>query len=295
MLRQGPSRTAARVAYRRAAHQLIDHPPVFVDPLAQLLLGPEAQAMLATDPRRGNRGRGPSFLRAFLSVRSRVAEDALARAVAAGVRQCVVLGAGLDTLACRHPHDGLRIFEVDHPETQQWKLGRLRAAGIAPPPGATFVPVDFEVDTLPDALLRHGFDPSHATAVSWLGVVPYLEEPTVWATAEWAAGVVGTTEHLVFDYGSRPRWWQLSQRAAMRRLAARVAAVGEPFRTLVEPRRVRGRHLDVGFRTVVDLDRVELNRRYFTGRSDGLRVGGSGHIAIASMAGSDAILVPGQV
>ncbi|MGH7523972.1 MAG: class I SAM-dependent methyltransferase [Gemmatimonadales bacterium] len=283
MRSEGPSRTAAGVAYRRAVHQLVDQPPVFVDPLAQVLLSPDARAVLASDPWRGNRSRVASYLRAFLAVRSRVAEDTLAHAVVAGVRQYVVLGAGLDTFACRNPWQDLRVFEVDHPQTQEWKLARLGAAGLSLPHGTAFVPVNFEVDTVPEALLRHGFDPDRPTAVSWLGVVPYLEEATVWATLEWAAEIVGASGHIVFDYGSRPRWWQLAQRVALRRLAARVAALGEPFRTRLEPRALRQRLLGIGFRSVVDLDGRELNRRYFTGRPDRLRVGGSGHIAIASL------------
>src|SRR6185312_4336837 len=60
-------------------------------------------------------------MRAWLVARSRYAEDQLSRAVARGVRQYVLLGAGLDTFAHRNPHPDLQVFEVDHPATQQWK------------------------------------------------------------------------------------------------------------------------------------------------------------------------------
>lgn len=277
-----PSRTAAGVAFRRAAHQVLDRPPVFDDPLARLVLGSEAQAILDTDPRRGNDGVASSYLRAFLAVRSRVAEDRVAAAVASGVRQYVVLGAGLDTFACRNPFPDLRVFEVDHPGTQAWKLERLRAAGLIASPKTVYVPVDFEAQTVARELAEHGFDPASPTAVSWLGVVPYLEERTVWATLEWAVGVVGAQGHIVFDYGSQPRWWQFGQRAVLRRLAARVAAAGEPFRTRLQPAYVRHRLTAMGFTAVTDLDSRELNRQYFVGRRDGLRVGGSGHVVIAA-------------
>src|SRR5437868_10139859 len=97
----GASRTAASVAFRRAAHQLIDKPPVFVDPLAIKFVSREGQAVLAQNPWHRNRGATAAFLRAFLAVRSRVAEDEVASAVAAGVKQYVVLGAGFDTFAYR--------------------------------------------------------------------------------------------------------------------------------------------------------------------------------------------------
>jgi methyltransferase (TIGR00027 family) len=289
MHEDSPSRTAAGVALRRAAHQVLDDPPVFTDPLAKRLLSPEAQARLDAAPGRGNRGPASSSLRAFLAARSRVAEDRLAAAVASGVRQCVVLGAGLDTFACRNSFPELRIFEVDHPRTQAWKRKRLQMAGLTASAGTAFVPVDFERQTIAGELAHHGFDASRPTAISWLGVVPYLEEPTVRATLEWAVDVVGDRGHIVFDYGSRPRWWQFGQRVALGRLAARVAAAGEPLRTRLQPADVRRRLASIGFTAVVDLDAHELNRLYFAGRTDGLRVGGSGHVAIASGPGPDIV------
>lgn len=281
MKHNSPSRTAAGVAFRRAAHQVIDRPPVFTDPLARLVLSPEGCARLDSDPWWGNRGVARSRLRAFLAVRSRVAEDSLAEAVEAGVRQYVVLGAGLDTFACRNPYRNLRVFEVDHPRTQAWKLDRLKAGGLTPSAGTEFVPVDFESQSVAQELAGHGFDAAGATAVSWLGVVPYLEEQTVWTTLEWIAGIVGRGGHVVFDYGSKPRWWQLRRRAALRWLAARVAAAGEPLRTTLRPSEVHRRLVSLGFASVEDMDAVTLNRRYFAGRTDGLRVGGGAHVVIA--------------
>src|SRR5580698_11163590 len=109
-----PSRTALRVALRRAAHQLYDSPIVFDDPIAVPILGPE---YLPEVHRPATKLHKPFSvaLRAFLVARSRYAEDLLAHAVAHGVTQYVLLGAGLDTFAHRNPHRNLRVFEVDHP------------------------------------------------------------------------------------------------------------------------------------------------------------------------------------
>jgi methyltransferase (TIGR00027 family) len=120
-----PSRTAYRVALRRAVHQLIDNPKVFDDPLAIPIVGNDSASTAAQEERLATRS-----LRAFIAVRSRYAEEQLAIAVQDGVRQYVVLGAGLDTFAYRDSYPGLRVFEVDHPTTQQWKRERLQAAGI---------------------------------------------------------------------------------------------------------------------------------------------------------------------
>src|SRR6185437_1053437 len=115
------------------------------------------------------------YLRAAFAARSRFAEDALRDAVARGVEQYVVLGAGFDTFAYRNPFPSLRVFEVDHPATQARKRQRLAEARIDVPPFATFVPVDFATTSLADGLTNAGFRKDAAAFVSWLGVVPYLE------------------------------------------------------------------------------------------------------------------------
>lgn len=143
-----PSRTAFRVADRRAAHQLLDRPLVFEDPLAVRIIGG-----------RGDKKDNPMSraLRAFMAVRSRFAEDQLASALTRGVRQYVLLGAGLDTFAYRNP-SAVRVFEVDHPATQSWKRELLEQARITPPETVTFVAVDFERDNLQERLADSGFD-----------------------------------------------------------------------------------------------------------------------------------------
>jgi methyltransferase (TIGR00027 family) len=270
-----------RVALRRAAHQLLDSPRIHDDPLALAILGAEQAAELRADPRRFENGLAAPFLRAFLAVRSRLAEDALARAVAGGVRQYVVLGAGLDTFAYRNPHPGLRVVEVDHPATQAWKQQRQAEVGLAVPDGVTFVATDFSSEALAAALGRAGLRRGEPTFFSWLGVAPYLEAADVLAAlaamAPFAAGGGG----VVFDYGVPPASLGPLQRAAFEALAARVAAAGEPFRSFFEPQALVAAVRGLGFREVRDVPPEELNTTFFAGRADGLRVGSAGHILMA--------------
>ena len=166
-----PSRTALAVAAYRAAHQTADGAGIFADPLARIMLGPDADAVMArfeaADPARRR-------MRLFVAARSRFAEDRLALAVARGVRQAVVLGAGLDTFALRNPHreQGLRVIEIDHPATQAWKRKRLAQAGIGVPAEVTFAPVDLEREDLAAALVAAGFEMERPAFFHWLGVVP---------------------------------------------------------------------------------------------------------------------------
>jgi methyltransferase (TIGR00027 family) len=270
------SQTALRVAIRRAAHQLLDDPKVLDDPLALSIIGVEAENALRSSPRE-NHDFSRAF-RAFMAVRSRYAEDQLALAVAHGVGQCVVLGAGLDTFACRNPHPGLRVFEVDHPATQSWKRGQLQAAGIAVPASLTFVPVDFEQQTLADGLQEAGFRESEPAFFSWLGVTPYLTHAAFSTTLSFIAKMAAGSG-VVFDFAVDRKLLNPGQRIAAAALARRVAAAGEPFQLFLEPRKLQEELKGLGFRRTEFLDREQLNARYFKDRTDGLRVrGGLGHL-----------------
>jgi methyltransferase (TIGR00027 family) len=281
MIESRPSRTAERAAMRRAAHRLLDDPRVHDDPLALAILGDAQAAAMRADPRRLEDGPVATALRAFLAARSRIAEDVLAQVVAAGVRQYVVLGAGLDTFAYRNPHPGLLVFEVDHPATQAWKRRRLVEARIAVPDGVTFAPIDFAVESLPTALRAAGLNGEEPSFFSWLGVTPYLEPPTVLATLAAIAPFVANGGGVVFDYGIPPESMAPARRVAYEALAARVAAAGEPFRGSFEPPALVAAMLDMGFREVRDRSPDELNATFFSNRTDGLRVGGSAHVMTA--------------
>jgi methyltransferase (TIGR00027 family) len=272
------SRTAHRVALRRAAHQILDEPRIFDDPLAVRIAGAKAAQFSADQREQHPFGRA---FRAFMAVRSRYAEDELGKAVGHGVTQYVVLGAGLDTFAYRNPHASLRVFEVDHPATQEWKRERLHAAGIAIPASLTFVPVDFERQTLRAGLEQSGLDFSAAAFFSWLGVTPYLTRQACMATLGLVAGMPAGSG-IAFDFAVDPKLLDLKQRLALWALSARVAAAGEPFQLFFKPDELELDLKGLGFHEVEILAASQINVRYFGARTDGLRVGGSiGRLASA--------------
>ncbi len=275
-----PSVTAERAATRRAVHQLVDRPLVFEDPLALRILG-HTESELRSDADAAGAG-SSRVLRAFLAARSRYAEDAVAEAVSRGVRQYVVLGAGLDTFAYRNPHEGLRVLEVDRAATQAWKRRRLADAHIGVPESLTFAHVDFERETLGEALSRAGFDAGRAAVFSWLGVTPYLSRDAVVATLRFAASA-GAGSEIVFDFAVDPSSLEGTRRQAFESLAGRVAALGEPFMTFFDPRTLAGDLIALGFRRADVVGPDELDARYFRGRSDGLCLRGVGHLAHARL------------
>jgi methyltransferase (TIGR00027 family) len=270
-----PSHTALRVAMRRAAHQLYDaRPLVFDDPIAVAILGPHAGELERTPGRNPVHKPRPFSiaLRAFLVARSRYAEDLLAQAVARGVSQYVLLGAGLDTFAHRNPYPSLRVFEVDHPATQQWKRELLRGSSLSTPANLAYAPVDFERQSLSEQLRAAGFDSATPTFFAWLGVVPYITLAAFRATIAFVAAQPPGSG-LVFDYAQPRSALSPREQLAFDSLAARVQLAGEAFQLFFTPAKVAVQLSD--FYDLEDLGSPEINARYFTARSDGLRVMGS--------------------
>jgi len=246
-------------AFHRAAHQVLEEGRIFADPLALHIFGYDEAAVRAEAERRPESRR----MRLFIAVRTRFAEDALAAAVEGGVRQLVVLGAGLDTYAYRGAmRDRLRLFEVDHPATQEWKRRRLAEAGIEAPVNLTFAPVDFERETLPAGLEAAGFDRQRPSFFTWLGVVPYLTPEAFWATAAYIGGSPGGAQ-VVFDYADPPASLPAEQRARHEERAARVAQIGEPWLNYFEPAELHAGLRGRGFHEVEDLGPPEITARYF--------------------------------
>ena len=267
-----PSRTALRVALRRAAHQLYDSPLVFEDPLAVAILGDAYAEELRRTPVRADRPFSTA-LRAHIVARSRYAEDSLHRAVAAGVRQCVLLGAGLDTFAYRNPWPRLHVFEVDHPASQRWKRELLEASHIAIPENLTYVSVDFERQSLSERLVESGFDRSAPAFFAWLGVVPYLTLKAFRSTVELMASQPAGSG-VVLDYGLPRAALPPQERLAHDSLASRVQLAGEPFQLFFTPEEIAAELC--AFRTLEDIGSAEINARYFSERDDQLRLLGSG-------------------
>lgn len=239
----------------RAGHQIVDRPVLFVDPIALPILG-MSEVFLLDHPITKR-----VALRAHIVARSLLAEATLAAAYQRGVRQYVLLGAGLDTFAYRNPHAGLRVFEVDHPATQAWKRARLSAADIESG-GAVFAPIDFEAETLAEALVRAGFDASAPAVFAWLGVLPYLTSEAIRATLI-AIGAMAAGSEIVFDYGEPPEFASARMAAAAADLRARVAEIGEPIISTFAPTSLAVLLGGCGFSEIEDLNGAAVNDRFF--------------------------------
>ncbi|MEV4320185.1 class I SAM-dependent methyltransferase [Actinocrispum sp. NPDC049592] len=220
-------RSALTAAAARAAHLIVDAEPfIFADTLAYQVLGEQAEELVQYHRLHGTH---PILAgaRATVTTRSHYTETRLA---ASGLDQYVVLGAGLDTFAYRAT--GIRIFEVDHPATQARKLELLAAAGI--PASATYVPVDFEQDSLTKQLVHGGLDPARPAFVSWLGVTMYLTPQAIAQTLADLSTLAPGTE-IVFDYLLPEDLRDPAGQAYAAAISAHSAENGEPWLSFFRP------------------------------------------------------------
>jgi methyltransferase (TIGR00027 family) len=273
-----PSRTALGAAAHRAVHQTLEGGVIFADPFAVRILDEKTRAGLsdmASDP-------AHRPMRLFIAARSRFSEDTLAACVARGVRQIVILGAGLDTFSLRNPHagQGVRVFEVDYPATQAWKRDRLKAAELPVPPSLTFAPVDFERQSLADGLAAAGFRSDRPAYFQWLGVVPYLSREAIVTTLDFIAGIPGS--EVVFDYGEPFENFVPEIRAEVAATAAQAAARGEPWLSLFDPAEMSQLLRDRRFAHVEDLSRADFADRYYGPLKQGARTGAGPHLVRAT-------------
>jgi len=275
-----PDSTAVRVALWRALHVELDAPPHVLNDTVGLQLAdpdPDWRSRGDMDPD------GTRAFRASIVARARYLDDLVTEHAAAGVEQYVILGAGLDTFAQRHPDVAVRIFEVDQPGTQEWKRGRLVEIGYSPGENLRFVPVDFESgEAFPDALRANGFDAERPAVVSSTGVSMYLTKEATEATlrqvAAWARGSVFAMTFMLprdlLDEAERPM--QESVEAA-------AAGSGTPFISHYSPAEMSEMCRAAGFSSVNHVSPDDLAARYFAGRADGLRPPSAEHLIVATV------------
>jgi methyltransferase (TIGR00027 family) len=258
MKQNEPSRTALMIARQRAAHQLLDHGSILYDPFAMKILREDERDVLQF----ANARPLASIGRLFTAARSRIAEDALSAAVERGIRQIVILGAGLDTFALRNPHGALeiRIYEVDHPATQAWKLERLAEAQLALPPWLIFVPVDFERDDLGETLAGAGFQRNSPAFFTWLGVVPYLTQDAIGSTLDYVASIPNS--EVVFDYMEPPRAFSEEMRALVAKRAEQLEKMNERNASCFEPAGIAAILRSHGFCDIEDINFEEITSRF---------------------------------
>jgi len=271
MLQEQPSRTLLRTALRKAQHQLLDDPCILHDPvIGKLVAKAPGELPLATLD--NDQTPHPALLRGLFAFRSRFTEDRLREASTRGVRQYVILGAGLDTFPWRQPAFAreMSIFAVDHPASLAWTQARCHARGFPSPPNLIRAPVDLERGGLMCSLLAHGFELGKTSFCSALGVVPYLSQAAIDAVLRFAASLARDSE-IVFSFNPPNDELDGADLEMATYSVELTAALGEPWLSRPRTRDLVNQLATLGFRDIFHLSPELAQARYFAGRNDDLR------------------------
>jgi methyltransferase (TIGR00027 family) len=299
------SKTALGTAFMRAYHATHDHPKIFDDFLAHQMIteteyreseARHLKAFQKFDPDRAATYSDPRLALAdwmqnagapaIVLSRAQYTENNLEAAVSAGVKQYVILGAGMDTFAFRRPDllERLTVFEVDHPGTQAQKRERLRRVSGQQPEQLHFLPVDFSRENLAEALKRSTYDPQVPTFFSWLGVTYYLTWEALLSTFSAIAASAPRGSTIILDYLDIEAF--VPERVARRVnvMMEIVRRIGEPMLTGFDPSTVAADLARAGLQLVENLSPGDIQERFFTGRADSYRACEQAYFARAVVA-----------
>lgn len=291
--------TAMMVAYMRAHHAMHDTPKIFDDFLAYYLIPEDKRKQieeyltrwykqLADNEHMESSSDQTTTSSSFMPVsslsineqkwtaqlfcRARYAEETLEKAIWQGVKQYVILGAGLDTFAFRRPDlmEKLEVFEVDHPATQEFKLHRLAELGWKIPAKLHFIPIDFTKESLATALARSpNYDLTLKTFFSWLGVTYFLTKAEVFATLQSIAQVSASGSMVVFDYFDKEIFNPDKSSLRMEKTLEFLQNIGEPMKTGFNPSTLAEDLARLGFCLKENLSPADIEKRFLQGSTDG--------------------------
>lgn len=278
---KGPEHTAVRVALWRALHVQIDAKPHVLSDEVGL------QLSAVTEDWRKRPDMDPQWtrrVRASIVARARFIEDLVKDLLHGGVTQYVILGAGLDTFAQRRPElmEKLKVFEIDQPGPQAWKIDRLQECGFKIPENLHFVPVDFEAgESWWELLIKSGFDAGKPAVVVSTGVAMYLTKETNRTTLRHMANLApGSTYAMTFMLPIEllEEEDQPSQVFTIKK----AAEAGTPFISFYSPAEMLELAQAAGFKHAACLMPNDIRQLYFEDRTDHLTTASGEVFLVAS-------------
>jgi len=266
MTTKQPDNTALRTALWRALHVLTDDKPYIIeDNIGYELIKPEKDWQERPDMKYTKR------LRASIVARARFIEDAAKAEIAKGIKQYVLLGAGLDSFAQRNTaiSTHVDIYEIDRPDTLAWKEEKLIEHGFKIHDNHHFVPVDFENSSWWDQLIDMGFQVNVPTFVSCTGVTLYLTKEAIIDTLKKMILLAsGSTIAIAFYLPIE----QLDEedQPLLEMAIKGAAASGTPFVSFFSIEQIVKLSDEIGLKNIQTISTKDLTERYFKDRGDNL-------------------------
>lgn len=261
--------TAKVSCFARAYHSAENTHPVFDDPAARPLLGPDyreiARSMtegmdyflsgLSCPPQEGLRLIVDGQLAPPVLARSAFCESRLAEEVRRGCRQYVLFAAGYDTFSLRNQDANLTVFELDLPALLQDKRLRIDRAGLSS--RAVYIPCDLADPAWADRLLQGGYRPEERAFGSLLGLSYYLRREELTALLTAAGHIMAAGSALCLDYPVAEE----GQAGRTQQDLAREA--GEPMRGRYTPEEMEALLTACGFSVREHLSPEDMTRLFF--------------------------------
>lgn len=217
-----------------------------------------------------------------LAARTRYIDDYLKQCIADGIEQLVILGAGYDSRAYRFDElkGKVRVFEVDHPDTQRAKIQKVKRIFGSLPSHVTYVGLDLDEKKLGEGLLEAGYRTDKKTLFIWEGVTVYLTPEAVDETLAFVAGNSGKGSSIIFDYAFQFALDATSDSEEAKKWRKAYERRGEPPKFALKEDEVEEFLSKRGFYQVKSVSMESLENTYF--RSKGItrkvtRLGGMVH------------------
>jgi methyltransferase (TIGR00027 family) len=293
--------TSLVTAYVRAYHSMYAKEKIFDDFLANCLIPEDKRKLiepyfyldkqmttferveLSTDKTM----LPPTLLKAAIVLsRARYTEDTLEKDMMNGVKQYLILGSGMDTFAFRRQDllEQLKVFEVDHPKTQEFKLQRFSELRWKHPDKLYFIPIDFTKENLITVITRSpAYDREAKSLFSWLGVTMYLTRKEILITLSSISKIARVGSKVIFDYLENDAFNPEKSHPEIKKRFELLKKIGEPMITGLNPLTLAEDLANLGFRLDENLSPKDIEKRYFQGRTDGFHAQMYEYIAYATL------------
>ena len=205
-------------------------------------------------------------LSSSIMARVRYFDDFVKKSIENGIEQLVVLGAGYDTRACRIDElKDIKVFEVDHPNTQSFKIQKIGEIFGSLPDHVVYVPVDFEKETLGQKLFDNGYDSSKKTLFIMEGLIMYIPPKAVAKTLLFIVENSGRGSQVIFDYYPESVVDGTCKLEIGTNIRNHVAEQGEPLQFGIKEDEIEDFLMQFGFSKIQNVTSEDYKKAYFHG------------------------------
>ena len=208
-------------------------------------------------------------LSSSIMARVRYFDEFVKKSIAEGTEQLIILGAGYDTRAYRIDElKDIKVFEVDHPNTQSFKIQKIKEIFDSTPDNVIYVPVDFEEETFDQKLFDNGYDSSKKTLFVMEGLIMYIPPKAVAKTLLFIVENSGKGSQVIFDYYPESVVDGTCKLEIGTNIRNHLAELGEPLQFGIEEEKIEGFLTEFGFSGIQNVTSKDYKKLYFHGKNE---------------------------